>query len=275
MHYNRKKFLINLNRKVKLGYWKLISNTLKKYNYEPLDNIRPSDIVMAGYPKSGNTWMQNLLAGLIYGIDTHYLPDKLTQELIPDLDYKLFFKRMGNEMCFKTHDLPSPKFRKVIHLIRDPRDVMASYYAMVKGRGKNVSQRSLIVDNEEMLFGNWHNHTNAWRDNPYKAEILLVRYEDLISDTSNEIKRILNFIGLERTNDTINRAIAGNSIIEMKKKEALYGFDKQFINKENWVEGHTFVRNGQKGGGKKELEPELVDFILSKNKDLLNYYKYL
>ena len=35
-----------------------------------IEDILPEDIVVVGYPKSGNTWFQFLVAGAVYGVDT-------------------------------------------------------------------------------------------------------------------------------------------------------------------------------------------------------------
>src|ERR1700728_3872206 len=86
-----------------------------------IEDIDPGDIVVAGYPKSGNTWMQYLLAGLRFGIDVRLAPDSLVQELIPDMHSKRFYKRHLAPMFFKTHQLPKREFRRVIYLVRDGR----------------------------------------------------------------------------------------------------------------------------------------------------------
>jgi hypothetical protein len=76
----------------------------------------PGDIFVVGYPKSGNTWMQYLLAGLGCGIDARLAPDSLVQELIPDMHSNRFYRRHLTPMFFKTHQLPQRQFRKVIYL---------------------------------------------------------------------------------------------------------------------------------------------------------------
>ena len=274
MNYKIKKQLINFKRKSNLAGGKLIASYLDKYNYESIDKLTDADFVMAGYPKSGNTWMQNLLAGVIYGIDTKFLPDSLAQEVIPDLDYKLFYKRFTKSMCFKTHDYPDKNFKNVIHLVRNPKDVMASYFAMMYGRGKVFSPEETIIEGKNLLFGDWATHSQAWIDNPFNAKKLIVKYEDLLVKPLNEMKRILSFMSIERPDEVIQRAIDGNSLQLMKKKEKEFGFDKRFIRPENWKEGHTFVRNGKKESAKKELSTELIEYINKQCKDQMDYFGY-
>lgn len=274
MNYQLKKRLIDVKRSVNLKGGKLIASYLQKYNYESIDDIGDSDFIMVGYPKSGNTWMQNLLAGVLFGIDTNFLPDSLTQEVIPDLDYKVFYKRFTDKMCFKTHDYPNKKFKNIIHLVRNPVDVMASYYAMTKGRGKINNPKDLIVGEQSLLFGTWANHSKSWIENPYNANIHTIKYEDLLMNPLEEMKKILSFMSIERPDDLILRAVEGNSLSNMKRKEKELGFDKRFIRPENWVEGHTFVRTGKKGKGKEELPLELLEYISNQSKEQMAYFGY-
>ena len=44
------------------------------------------DIFLVGFPKSGITWLQTLLAGLFYRIDLTGIHDTLVQDLIPDVE---------------------------------------------------------------------------------------------------------------------------------------------------------------------------------------------
>ena len=73
----------------------------------------PEDIFVVGYPKSGNTWIQYLLAGMIFGIDARLAPDSLIQDLVPDVHFKEFYRHYLTPTFFKTHDLPQPHHRRV------------------------------------------------------------------------------------------------------------------------------------------------------------------
>jgi hypothetical protein len=92
-------------------------------------DFNPSDMFVAGYPKSGNTWVQYMMAGVLFGVDTRLAPDSLIQDLVPDVYFKRFYRRYLSSMFFKTHDLPKPNYRKVIYFVRDGRDVMVSYFS--------------------------------------------------------------------------------------------------------------------------------------------------
>lgn len=269
MNYKSKKKIIKFNRKVRCSFGNIIAKSIKTYNYKGILDIQAHDFVMVGYPKSGNTWMQNLLAGVLYGIDGEYLPDQLTQEVIPDLDYKIFYKRLSEKMIFKTHEVPNSKFKNIIHLVRDPRDVMASYYAMVVGKGGKTSMEKMIKEEELLLFGSWWDHMKACNDHATSSNRIIVKYEDLIDDTKGQLKRILSFINEERSEELLDRVVSGNAIDHMKEKEKKFGFDKRSIQKDKWVEGHTFVRQGKVGAAKKEVSSELTNYIINKSQQYM------
>jgi hypothetical protein len=85
---------------------------------------------------------------------------------------------------------------------------------------------------------------------------------------------ILNFIGHKRERKTIETAINGNTLEHMKRKEKELGFDKRFIRPENWKKGHTFVRSGKKGSGKKELNQDMIKYIIEESREQMNFFGY-
>src|SRR5207253_2761977 len=93
----------------------------------PIGELSVEDVVVVGYPKSGNTWFQILLAGAVFGVDTTVAPPGLVSQLVPDLQSRRSYRRLTTPMFFKSHDLPRPEFRRVVQLLRDGRDVMVSY----------------------------------------------------------------------------------------------------------------------------------------------------
>ena len=76
--------------------------------FEALDRISAEDIFLVGYPKSGNTWMQNLIAGLQFGIDTRYLTDKLTQLIIPNVHGFGAYKRLAPALALSHTSCHAP-----------------------------------------------------------------------------------------------------------------------------------------------------------------------
>lgn len=261
-------------RKLDVFYGGLVCHTLKRFNYRTIRDWEDCDLVIVGYPKSGNTWLQNLVAGALVGIDTELLPDKLTQEIIPDLDFKIFYKRYLDQMFFCTHERPHRKFRKVIYLVRDPRDVMASYVAMVSGLGKSYTADDIVLNDNYLFFGTWRTHVRDWLNNPYASAILFVRYEDLKEDPLRELKRIMEFANIERKEEVLERSVQGNMIDKMKKKELEMGFDKAVVKRANWGDNAMFNRRGIVGSYKEELHPSLVDHIEKTSKNEMLAFSY-
>jgi len=235
----------------------------------PIEQTSEYDIFIAGFPKSGNTWMQNLIAGIQFGIETSLLPDKLTQELVPDIHGKDYYKRFGDIVFFKTHELPNKHMKRVIHLVRDGRDAMASYYAMNIALGKKTTLKEMIVSGKDIYPSKWKEHTRQWLSNPYNADILIVKYEDLIQDTFNQMKRIMAFAKLERSDEVIKRSVYGNSLSEMKRKEKEYGW-----NNKDWDPSQDFIRTGKIGSYKKEIPEDLIKIFETESKAELDYFDY-
>jgi hypothetical protein len=242
----------------------------KEYDLIPINYTLEQDIFVCGYPKSGNTWMQNLLVGVIYGITTEYLPDALAQKLIPDVHYEQYYRRYLNFAVFKSHHLPMPEYKKVIHLIRDGRDAMVSYYAMNKASGINYSLAEMVIEGKGIM-SKWNEHTQQWLNNPYGADILVVRYEDLLINPSDVLLKICSFIGIERDIDLIKRAISGNTFAKMQEKENTFGkFNSNYTDK-----NYKFFRKGKIGSYKDEMPKNLIHYFEKESKNQLAAFGYL
>ena len=219
-----------------------------------IDQFSDSDIFLVGFPKSGNTWMQNLVAGVLFGIDTRFLTDKLTQLMVPNVHGTQYYKRVSELTCFKSHHLPRPEYRRVVYLIRDGRDAMVSYCHMLNAVSPtNVAMAEMILDGHGVFPCKWHDHVQQWMENPFAAEMLVIRYEDLHADPMREMKRFCEFAHVDRDEAVIRRSIDGNSFQQMQMKEAKFGWDNQ-----NWNDQEKFIRRGVVGGFVDEMPIELI-----------------
>jgi len=216
----------------------------------PIDQAEKTDIFVAGYPKSGNTWMQYLLAGVVYGVDTVFSHDSLVMDLVPDLQDRPFYRRYSSPMFFKTHFLPQARYRRVVYLLRDGRDAAVSLWHYMRATTGN-DQYSLhtAITSRDKIFGVWHEHVDAWLDNPHKSEFLIIKYEDLKLDAEKELAKIMDFAHLVRTKEQIAKAVADADFFKMKAKEQTQGFDAP-----HWPKDKPFVRRGKVGGFRDEMD---------------------
>ena len=246
------------------------TDDLKKESLIPTTETRDEDIFIVGYPKSGNTWMQSLMAGVLYCTDTEILPDKLAQEIVPDVDARKYYKRFGNINFFKSHSLPVPEYKNVIYLVRDARDVMVSYYYYLKASGQNTGLDELIEE-QNVPQGKWHEHIEAWHKNPYNAKIIYIRYEDLLADPRRELKKILSFFNIDKEDVELDRVIQGNSFAEMQRKADYY----QEFGPKLRTKNREFFRKGEAGDYKNELNDKQINSITEKARGALKLFNYI
>jgi hypothetical protein len=225
----------------------------------PIAEFMRDDVFIVGFPRSGHTWFQNIVAGVVYGVDPEYAPDTLVQGLVPDVHYERFYKRFGNPNYFKSHNLPRSDYRHVVYLLRDGRDAMVSYFHFNRVQiGERVDLRRMVVDGEHVYPARWHRHVEAWLANPYDARMLVVRYEDLRTDPVTQLRRFCAFAGLERSHAFLEAVAANTAFEKMQDKERRFGWDDA-----RWPAGKPFVRRGEIGSYKDEMPPDVLTAFMS------------
>jgi hypothetical protein len=242
----------------------------------PIQDFSASeDVFIVGYPKSGNTWFQNIFASLVYGVDAYLSPDSIIQDLIPDVHYKRYYRRYSTPMYFKSHCRPRADYQKVIYLVRDGRDVMVSYYHYLKvlrAKRNEETHYEDIVKNRVGLFERckWHEHTEAWLSNPYNAEICMIKFEEMRSQPIPTLQKICEFIKVEADQALLEKTIQQTAVDKMKAKEARWG-----QNNPAWPKDQSFVRRGQAGSFKDEMPPDILEYFLEESRPALQQLGYL
>ena len=238
--------------------FKTLTKKWKKFSgfVEPsVPNPKESDIYLVSYPKSGNTWMRYLLAYAVWpDIDKPDLEDMA--KLIPSYGLEHDIKSMldPNSPCnklehriikehFPYNNVAKKYVKNVIYLCRDGRDAMVSFWYFINQvRGTNIKFDDFIMQSAAYPYGPWHEHVQQWLDAPVNK--LVIRYEDLLKNPVIYLKRVLDFVKLERDELILNQAVERSSIASMMEIEKSKGF------KLDMLKNVDFVRKGETGAWK-------------------------
>lgn len=214
----------------------------------------PDDTFIVSYPKSGNTWTRFLIANLLQPEPPLTLLDM--ERLVPFVDgqTRRFFKAMPRPRVIKDHGPFNPQYKNVIYIVRDPRDVVVSGYNFaLKGGTIDESYPIATFVNEFMRgarsgVGTWGENVASWlatRGN--SPRFLLLRYEDMLSETACELSKVACFLGMQVSADGLAEAVKRSSADNMRKLEKMHG-DKWTQNKHMKRKDIPFVRSAKAGG---------------------------
>lgn len=260
------------------------------------------NIVVCGYPKSGNTWLTRLTAELLNCPVKGFWSSPNQAEIAVEGKERISLHRV-----YKSHHqylslANDQNIHKIIYIVRDPRDVVLSglhYFDLSEFRWidwlekKILSRKDFIADLADKVFyiskrraekmveillkgsenlsfreertwlkPSWRKHVT-----PFLAskDILKIRYEDLIDDAKLNCKKILEYIGhADVEEERIKSAIEKQSF-EFKKKEYMSKSDKVNL---------KFLRQGKYGEWINKLDDFLVNEINDSLQDLLLRLEY-
>jgi len=237
----------------------------------PGRNLRifPDDVFLVSYPKSGNTWTRFLIANLVYP-EKH--PDFANiNELIPDPEgiSKRHLDQLPRPRYLKSHQYFDPRYPKIIHIVRDPRDVVLSeYYFDIKRRAipddfpldKFVSR--FVSGELNHPYGTWAENTATWFcTRGQSPRLLLVTYEALQSEGARQMAKIAEFIGVPADPARIAFALEQSSADRMRELEKKQGH--LWSSTKQTRQDKPFVRSAKAGGWKNELSESSVAEIES------------
>jgi hypothetical protein len=187
--------------------------------------VFPDDTFIASYPRSGNTWTRFLIANLMQPAQPVTFAN--IEALIPDATAlsSRVLKRVPRPRLVKTHEYFDPRYRKVIYLVRDPRDVVLSLYNF-RRKYRSVDDSYPIEQYvaERFLPGDldvsWGEHVGSWLGTRMnRPGFLLVRYEDLLQDPTRELSRLASFLGIAANTEALTRAIERSSANRLRQLE--------------------------------------------------------
>ena len=207
---------------------------------EQFDKLQRADIVVVSFGKSGRTWLRVMISHLfrvmyrlpenaILGFDNFHNLNKS----VP----KIFFTHHNYIKDF-TGDLSSKQpfyDKRVVLLARDPRDVAVSQFFQWKFRikpskvainkyppqGSDISLFDFVMGDNGGGMRAVTEYLNLWAAEAGKVNAFhLLRYEDLRTNTREELRKLLDFMQVDATDADVEAAVEYSSYENMKKMES-------------------------------------------------------
>jgi len=179
----------------------------KLYNYH---RCSWADCFLISYPKCGRTWVNMFVTRYLYS-EKAVASGKLEEHI------RLNSHGVKMNLLITHDDFPHQipwtalhpdksayRGKRVVFLVRDPRDVVVSYYfqytkrgAKEEGKGTFTGTLSDFVRQEIGGIKSTVGFFNIWAGNREKpAHFMALRYEDLRANPDKEFKRLLDFLGM-------------------------------------------------------------------------------
>ena len=162
--------------------------------------------------------------------------------------------------------------KKVIFLVRDPRDVIVSSYFEMTSRGRLFGENPYetqqavfegtlaeFIEQPRGGFDTILRYYTIWAENRnIPDDFLLLRYEDLKAAPQQELRRALDFLGLDAISDaSIGEAVEFASFDNMRKMEAEGRFQSGILRPGDRKDQNSFkTRKGKVHGYLEYLTPE-------------------
>ena len=185
---------------------------------------------MVAYPKSGTTWMEQIVHLLRSNGEQG---DKVLSEAVPWLEGAAtryggldnLIAEPGDRRYFHSH-LPldlMPMFgetqAKYIYLARNPKDNAVSYYYHARskmGYDGNWSEFIKLYIEGQVAYGSIFDHLwEWWQVSQDSNNVMFVKYEDMKKDLPRIVADVASFIDIPLTADLLDAVVAASEFSAM------------------------------------------------------------
>nr|BAK00237.1 predicted protein [Hordeum vulgare subsp. vulgare] len=276
------------------GFWMpepfLPGMAAARAGFEP----RPSDVLLASFPKSGTTWLKALAFATVHRADhpprslDHPLRRRNPHDCVDFLES--VFLRSPAEDALAA--LPSPRVIathmpcsllpervtaddagcKVVYICRDPKDALISMWLFTKKtlaaaamEDSNPPKQYTLEEALELFCDGrcvggpqWHHVVGYWeasRTRPKK--VLFLRYEDMLRDPVGNVRKLAEFTG-RAFSEKEEAAGVAEEIVELCSIDALKNMEVNKNGRQEYVNNESFFRKGVAGDWENHMTPAMA-----------------
>lgn len=220
--------------------------------------VFPDDTFLVSFPKSGNTWARFLIANLVRPNEKIDFSNVNRVIPGPEVTRNRDLMRMPRPRIIKSHQYFDPRYRQVIYIVRDPRDVVVSQYHFQRKRKLIADEFPLaefvgrFIAGQTCFYGSWAEHVASWLATRHgQPGFLLVRYENMVENTPRELAKVASFLGVNATPEVIKQAVERSSAGQMRQLEKSQA--QLFTSTKDTRQDIPFVRAAKAGGWRSSL----------------------
>lgn len=200
--------------------------------------FKDTDILVVSYPKSGTTWLQEIVTLISSRGDPHLSQTVPNWTRAPWLEHYYFASILEassiTPRVITTHlpyHLLGPALQgskaKVIYVSRNPKDVVVSFYHFHKMANFFPEAGSFPEFLNRFLegtlpYGSWFDHVIGWTSQTATINNLLyITYEEMSLDLHGAIKRVSSFLQCPLVEDELNNCVKHSSFSSMKENKMI------------------------------------------------------
>ncbi|XP_077607122.1 sulfotransferase 1E1-like [Crocuta crocuta] len=214
----------------------LYKEFIKYWNDVETFQARPDDIVIATYPRSGTTWVSEIIYMIYKDGDVEKCKQDVIFNRIPFLECRTEelmngvkqLKEMASPRIVKTHlpadILPASFWEnncKMVYVCRNAKDVAVSFYYFFQMVTSHPDPGSFGEFVEKFMdgqvpYGSWYKHVKSWWEKRNNPRVLFIFYEDLKKEIRKEVIKVIQFLGRKPSEELVDKIIQHTSFQEMK-----------------------------------------------------------
>ncbi|XP_022651751.1 amine sulfotransferase-like isoform X1 [Varroa jacobsoni] len=225
---------------------------------------RDDDIFIVTYPKSGTTWLQQIMFVLFNGRHIKDISERYANCPFLEHSGSVRIETMRRPGAIKLHmrfeHAPYAGNAKYIYCVRNPKDCCVSFFYQSLKTVEHFSDCTFEEFFEYFMdgkceFGNYWDHIESWYPHVTADNVLMVTYEDMKKNIARELGNIGNFIGGEwgqklQSGERLQTVIRLSSFRNMRK---LY--------ENSLFYGENFLRKGTINDWETHMTPQMSQTI--------------